>query len=248
MADKPNVLFILSDQHNAKFLSCRGHPDVKTPNFDRLAAEGVRFENAITQNGICTPSRVCFISGQYCHNHGYYGLSGPNPGGLPTVFGHFRKAGYRTAAVGKTHCPEYWLEDGCDEFYETDRTSIGGSCREYLGYMAERGIDIYHEYKLQSSGGCPSPFRYEDSQEGWSARKVIDIMRRSVEDGKPFFVHFSLTKPHGPYTPARQFWDMYDESKLTLPLLLRRMADRFGGANYTGVKIGRASCRDRVLS
>lgn len=65
-----NILLILSDQHNAKVLGCKGHPDVKTPNLDRMAAEGVRF--AITQNPICTPSRVSYLSGQYCHNHGYY--------------------------------------------------------------------------------------------------------------------------------------------------------------------------------
>ena len=90
MSGRPNILFILSDQHNAKVLGCKGHPDVKTPNLDRMAGEGVRFENAITQNPICTPSRVCWLSGQYCHNHGYYGLSGPNPKGLPTVLGYFK--------------------------------------------------------------------------------------------------------------------------------------------------------------
>jgi arylsulfatase A-like enzyme len=89
---QPNVLFVLSDQHNAKVLGHQGHPDVRTPHLDRMAAEGVRFENAISQNPICTPSRMCFLSGQYCHNHGYYGLSGPNPGGLPSVVGHFRRA------------------------------------------------------------------------------------------------------------------------------------------------------------
>lgn len=107
MKTRPNVLFIVADQHNAKVLGCNGHPDVKTPNLDRMAAEGVRFENAITQNPICTPSRVSFFSGQYCHNHGYYGLSGPNPRGLPTLLGHFRRAGYRTSAVGKIHTD--WL-------------------------------------------------------------------------------------------------------------------------------------------
>ena len=61
----PNVLFLFSDQHNARCLSCAGHPDVKTPNLDRLSAEGVRFENAYTQNPICTPSRMSFLSGLY---------------------------------------------------------------------------------------------------------------------------------------------------------------------------------------
>ena len=65
MTKQPNVLFIITDQHNAKVLGHKGHPDVKTPNLDQLAAEGVRFENAITQNPICTPSRMCYHSGQY---------------------------------------------------------------------------------------------------------------------------------------------------------------------------------------
>ena len=135
MPAKPNVLFILSDQHNAKFMSCTGMiPNIRTPNFDRLAAEGVRFENAVTQITICTPSRVCFMSGQYSHNHGRYGFGGPKPE-APTLLGHFRAAGYHTACVGKMHCPAYWLEDDSDEFYETDRTSVGGSCQEYLDYM-----------------------------------------------------------------------------------------------------------------
>lgn len=123
MANLPNVLFILSDQHNARLLGCAGQPTVRTPNLDRMAAEGVRFANAITQNPICTPSRMCYLSGQYPHNHGYYGLSGPRPrgfprlgggrlsfsssgprpGGLPTVLSHFRRAGYRTAAIGRNH-------------------------------------------------------------------------------------------------------------------------------------------------
>jgi arylsulfatase A-like enzyme len=97
MITKPNILFILSDQLNAKCLGHAGHPQVQTPHLDRMAAEGVRCANAITQNPICTPSRVSFISGQYCHNHGYYGLGGPNPGGLPSMFGHFRRHGYLTA-------------------------------------------------------------------------------------------------------------------------------------------------------
>ncbi|MHC4982878.1 MAG: sulfatase family protein [Planctomycetota bacterium] len=226
MAEKTNVLFILSDQHNAKVLSCKDHPDVKTPHLDRLACQGVRFENAITQNPICTPSRISFISGQYCHNHGYYGLSGPRPRGLPTIFGHFRKAGYRTGAFGKIHCPEYWVEDDCDVFRETCHCSIGGRSREYADYLEQRGLTEkedhgrFHEFGsrgVQRVDGRASMVSYEDSQEGWSARKAAEFMRRSAEEGKPFFAHVSLPKPHQSYAPARRFWDLYEESKLALP-------------------------------
>jgi len=135
MENKPNVVFIMSDQHNAKVMGHMGHTDARTPNLDRLAESGVRFENCITQNPICTPSRVSFLSGQYPHNHGYYGLNGPHPGGLPSVPGHFRRAGYRVAAIGKIHCPEYWIEDRVDRFREISSLFSIGGCPEYDAYL-----------------------------------------------------------------------------------------------------------------
>lgn len=226
MTIKPNIVFILSDQHNAKALGHKGHPDVKTPNLDRMAAEGVRFDNAITQNPICTPSRVSWLSGQYCHNHGYYGLSGPRPNGLPTVLGHFRRFGYRTGAIGKIHCPEYWVEDDCDVFHDTCGTSTVGRSGKYSQYLAERGLTKLEDHgAMQEFGargrqtveGRASKVSYEDGQEGWAARESIEFMADCVKKEKPFFLHLSLPKPHQCYTPAQEFWDLYDQSELTLP-------------------------------
>lgn len=226
MPKRPNVLFIMSDQHNAKVLGHKNHPDVRTPHLDRLASEGVRFDNAIAQNPICTPSRMCFLSGQYCHNHGYYGLSGPNPGGLPTILGHFRRAGYRTAAIGKIHCPEYWVEDDSDYFRETTPAWSVGGAPEYTRYLQEKGV--LHErddfrYPEQPSGtwgnfdGRASRLKYEDSAEGWTVRETVGFMARTVAEGKPFIAHCSFVHPHSNYAPSEPFWSMYDESKLTLP-------------------------------
>lgn len=223
---RPNVLFILSDQHNAKCLGHKGHPDVKTPNLDKLAAGGVRFDNAITQNPICTPSRMCFLSGQYAHNHGYYGLSGPSPGGLPTLFGHFKHHGYRTAAIGKIHCPEYWVEDDCDLFLETAGSSIGGRCQAYDRFLREKGLENLEDHGAwqefggrgrQTCDGRPSKVGYRESQEGWSVTHAAAFMESAREDAVPFLLHVSFPKPHQCYTPAQEFWDLYDEEKLTLP-------------------------------
>jgi len=225
MSGQPNILFIISDQHNAKVMGHKGHPDVKTPNLDRLASEGVRFDNAITQNCICTPSRVSYFSGQYCHNHGYYGLSGPNPNGLPTVLGHFRGVGYRTAAIGKIHCPEYWIEDDCDLFEETCGCSIGGR-DSYAKYLSDKNLTHledhggYQEFGSrgrQTVEGRPSKVSFEDSQEGWTARETVRFMKECAAENKPFFAHASLPKPHQCYAPSEPFWSMYDEEKLTLP-------------------------------
>jgi len=226
MAKQPNVLFIISDQHNAKVVGYRGHPDVKTPNLDRMAQEGVRFHNAITQNPICTPSRVCYLSGQYCHNHGYYGLSGPNPGGLPTALGHFRRAGYATSAIGKIHCPEYWIEDDSDNFHETCGCSIGGRSAAYTNFLVERGKEELEDHIAlralgqrgqQAMEGWPSKLSFEEAQEGWITDQTIKFMEQALEEGKPFFAHASLPRPHQCTSPSEPFWSMYDESKITLP-------------------------------
>ena len=100
-----NVLHVISDQHLATCTGYEGHPQAITPHMDEMAANGVRFNNAYTQNPICTPSRVSILSGQYCHNHGYYGNHGPTPKHLPNFLGHFKANGYRTAAIGKLHVP-----------------------------------------------------------------------------------------------------------------------------------------------
>jgi choline-sulfatase/uncharacterized sulfatase len=227
MPTRPNVLFILSDQHNAKCLGHQGHPNAVTPHLDRLAREGVRLDNAVTQNPICTPSRVSLISGQYCHNHGFYGLGGPNPGGLPTIFGHFRRAGYRTGAIGKIHCPEYWVEDDCDEFHETcSGCSIGGRSAEYTRYLRQRDVEhlVDHErlpelgpQGSQKLDGRPSLTTFEDSAEGWSVQQAERFIARCSADGQPFFLHVSMARPHQCFTPAQPFWDLYEPANLVLP-------------------------------
>ena len=203
---KPNVLFIISDQHHAKFLSCKGHADVKTPYLDKLAKEGVRFDNAICQNPICTPSRVSYASGQYCHNHGYYGNSGPQPMGLPSIFGHFRSAGYTTGAIGKIHCPAYWVEQDVDHFAEAYAGCSIGNVSAFDEYLKSKGLaelrddDEYPEQvgiqDWQSKDGRASNLKYEESVEGWVTAESIRFMEKSVKSDSPFFLEMSLPRPH----------------------------------------------------
>lgn len=222
---RPNVLYIMSDQHNAKLAGYTGHPVVQTPNLDRLAAEGVRFDNAIAQNPICTPSRTSFHSGQYCHNHGYYGLNGRNPAGLPSVFSHFRSRGYRTAAIGKIHCPEYWIEDHTDVFREVCPGCSINSAPEYMSYLKDRGVtDAFsqsagaaHPKTGQLLDGFPSLLEYRDSQEAFSVREAASFMRECVDARVPFLAHVSMPKPHQVYEPAKEFWELYPEESLVLP-------------------------------
>ncbi len=225
MADKPNILFIISDQHNAKVLGGKGHPLVQTPHLDQLASEGVRFDNAIAQCPICTPSRVSYFSGQYCHNHGHYGLCGPNPGGLPNILGYFRSSGYRTGAIGKIHCPEYWIEDDCDYFREVYPSLTPSHWSAYDDYLRDKGLlqdrddGAYPEQTSPGQGidGRASRLTYEDSVEGWVARETIVFMRRASDESRPFIVQASLPRPHQVYSPSQPFWDMYPHPEDALP-------------------------------
>ncbi len=100
---KKNVLFIMCDQLRFDYLSCAGHPYLKTPNIDALAARGVRFTRAYVQSPVCGPSRMSYYTGRYMRSHGANWNGFPLRIGEPTLGDHLRKLGVRTALVGKTH-------------------------------------------------------------------------------------------------------------------------------------------------
>ena len=219
---QPNILFIISDQHNAKCLGVAGHPDARTPSLDRLSSEGTRFTNCTTQSPICTPSRVSFLSGQYVHNHGYYGLSGPEPKHLPSLFGAFRDSGYLAAAIGKIHCPDNWVEGDTDACLE----AYSGPDGPYARYLAGEGVlEDRDDDRLQewASMGCASQgldarrsrLAFEHSVEAWAARETMRFIDNAGD--KPFLIQCSLPRPHECYTPSEPYWSMYDEDTLTLP-------------------------------
>ena len=105
-AERPNILFIMSDDHTAQAIGAYAkllknlNP---TPTIDTLAHEGILFENAFCTNSICTPSRACIITGQYNHNNGVFDLGGKILSPDQTLPILMRKAGYQTAMVGKWH-------------------------------------------------------------------------------------------------------------------------------------------------
>ncbi|MCC6681683.1 MAG: sulfatase [Phycisphaeraceae bacterium] len=105
MSDRPNVLFIVSDDHGIE-LSCYGDPYVKTPHMDRLAEQGVRFERAFVTYAVCSPSRASFYTGLYTHQNGHVGLATHKfsmYGDVPNLYSILRDAGYRTGMIGKLH-------------------------------------------------------------------------------------------------------------------------------------------------
>ncbi len=98
-----NILFIMYDQLRFDYLSCAGHPHLITPNFDRVAAMGVRFTNAYVQSPICGSSRMCFYTGRYASSHGAQWNGFPLRVGEMTIGDHLRKLGMESWIIGKTH-------------------------------------------------------------------------------------------------------------------------------------------------
>ncbi len=98
-----NILFIMCDQLRFDYLSCNGHPTLKTPNIDALAARGVNFTRAYVQSTICGPSRMCAYTGRYMRSHGSTQNGVPLKVGEPTLGDHLIELGVRNVLVGKTH-------------------------------------------------------------------------------------------------------------------------------------------------
>lgn len=226
-APAKNVVLIMADQFNARCLGVEGHANAQTPRLDALAASGTRFTGAYVQNPICTPSRVSWLTSLYPHNHGYFGLAGPNPTWLPSAFAHFRAHGYVTGAVGKLHVPLGWLEPHLDyhreAFYYGDpfRTSDYGEYLRGAGRAADRDDYVLQEWA--ASGGVgqgldarPSRLPYDQSVDHWTAAHAAYFLRERPKD-RPFFLWVSIHRPHQVWTPSQEFWDLYPETKLSLP-------------------------------
>ncbi len=98
-----NLLVLMSDEHNPKFLGAAGHPFVATPNLDALAARGTRFTSAYTTCPICVPARAGFAVGRYVHEIGYWDNADGYDGAIPSWHHRLREAGHRVVSIGKLH-------------------------------------------------------------------------------------------------------------------------------------------------
>jgi len=193
---RPNVIFILADDLGWGDLSCYGRPDYRTPNLDRLAAQGVRFTDAYSGSAVCTPTRCAFFTGRY-PGRLKIGLVEPLPAtnhdvgldpGHPTIASLLKKVGYDTALIGKWHLgfrPEWGPNaHGFDEFF---------------GVLA--GAADYHLHK----NGLGQPDLYENltpvERNGYltdlfTERAVSYITKRRTA---PFYLSLHYTAPHWPW-------------------------------------------------
>ena len=151
-ADRPNIVFFFTDDQTTNTLASYGHPFVRTPNIDRLASEGTRFNNAFVSHSICWVSRTTILSGLTGRSYGMPGQQDQaRPEAVETLHSDLlRSAGYRTGYFGKWHAkmpPDYRREDHFDEFEAISRNPFykqqaDGSLRHETDLIVDRGIEF----------------------------------------------------------------------------------------------------------
>jgi arylsulfatase A-like enzyme len=163
-ADRPNVIFIFTDDHTVGALSCYGSTRIDTPNLDRLAGEGMLFNDCCVTNSLCAPSRAAVLTGKYSHKHGVtenlYGDQEPFDGSQQTFPKLLQDAGYQTAMIGKWHLKseptgfDYWkVLPGQGRYNNPRFIEMDGERTKEEGYVTDvitdLTIDKLDEYRDQ---------------------------------------------------------------------------------------------------
>ena len=190
---RPNIIFIMSDDHAAHALSCYGSRINKTPNLDRLARGGVRFTNCFCTNGICAPSRATILTGKYSHRNGVIDNRSEFDDSQVTFPKLLRKAGYETAMIGKWHLKsdptgfDYWnVLPGQGAYHDPELIEMGER-RKLTGYVTDIITDL-----------------------------SIDWMRSRKRD-KPFLLMCHHKAPHRNWQPDEKHAKMYEGVEIPEP-------------------------------
>lgn len=208
MTKQPNILLIMADQQRSDSLGCYGSEEAHTPNLDKLAKEGVLFENCYVNNPVCTPSRASIFTGKPLPGHGVYKLHDVLREEEVLFPKRLQQEGYHTALFGKLHAGARVVEgvqrhpnDGFD-IYENALDPYAGLGNEnilngsYTKWLKDNHPEFYEN--LRKNGRKTRNFPKEVHFTHWVAERTIDYIRNRKKD-QPFFCCMSLFDPHDPY-------------------------------------------------
>ena len=220
---QPNILFVLSDQHNARCMSCAGEPLLQTPHMDRLAREGIRFARAYANSAHCGPSRISYLTGIYEHWHRRHGNIDEPPDHLNPITATLRQAGYETALIGKGHIGVHWPRREFDTTCfstNTDALPDDPLTCDYFRSLVEAGVADDHDntttWKQHPDCAVTSPLPLEHSMEVWCGDEAVKYLRER-DKGKPFFAYVCFERPHDPLTVPEPYDRLYDPDEVTVP-------------------------------
>jgi len=233
-----NLLFIIADQWRADSLGCAGHPVVQTPNLDRLAAQGVRFEKCFVQTAPCGPSRMCIYSGRYLCSHRAVHNKTPLMDSEDNL-GHWLRGsghdphliGYNDYAVDPRTLPE---DDPRTSSLSYDNVLPGFETLvyheydspEYFQYLRQKGYPEWllthktvHQPKVPDGGPgehlalrYPAHYKAEDCEARFLTNKAIDHVKSNADRG--WVLNINYIKPHPPRICSAPFNDMYDPADM----------------------------------
>lgn len=229
-APRPNVIYILADDMGYADCGAHGCRDIPTPHLDALAAGGVRFTQGYVTGAVCSPSRASLMTGRYPQREGVTDWIRPGqpgmPADVPTVAGYLKKAGYRTALVGKWHLGErdedHPLRRGFDEFF-----GFLGGHRDYWPDKPGRQADRY----AQLVRGREPVVETEYTTRAFG-REAVRFIERQKGKAEPFFLYLAFNAVHTPMqappdTLAR-FASIQNPGRRTYAGMLAEMDDALG--------------------
>ncbi|MFC2084392.1 sulfatase [Bacteroidota bacterium] len=190
---KPNIIYIMSDDHASHAISSYGSKINETPNIDRIANEGYRFNNCFCTNSICAPSRATILTGKYSHRNGVMGNKDIFDDSQQTFPKLLQKSGYETAIIGKWHLKstptgfDYWnILPGQGYYYNPDFIEMGER-KNYIGYVTDLITD--------------------------KALEWLD----NRNNQKPFCLLYQHKATHGSWLPPLKYLNKYDEIDIPVP-------------------------------
>ncbi|WP_372824935.1 phosphoric/sulfuric ester hydrolase PehA [Polaromonas sp.] len=241
-----NVLLIVVDQWRGDTLPMVGHPVVKTPNIEALAAEGVTFARHYTQAVPCGPGRASLLTGQYMMNHRAVQNTIPLDARHTNIALEVRKAGYDPALVGyTTTTPDPRVTAAQDPRFKVLGADMegwrpvgswGNKMEAYFSWVASEGFampdnpwDIWLPKGLDAGDvgatGKPSQIPAELSDTVWFTDRGLDYMRGA--ENKPWFLHLGYYRPHPPFSAPAPYHDMYDPALCPPPVRAATVENEF---------------------
>jgi choline-sulfatase len=201
-----NYIIFFPDELRAETLSIYGNTKIKTPNFDRLAGQGVRFDQCHVQNPVCSPSRCSLFTGQYVHTAGHRSLWNLLKPYEHNLFQYLKEAGWEVRIYGKNDLFSKEAVPLSTDVFE-DRPRLGENPKPAASNEEQGNCMLFSPM----SGDYTRHSDYQNLKAG------MDFIRNRKPDDKPFILFLPLIFPHCPYTAHEPFYSMYSEDD-TMPL------------------------------
>ena len=221
MVEPANLIVFQSDNHARRMLGCYGHPVVRTPVLDRIAARGTRFARAYSPSPLCCPARAAIATGRFPHETGYWDNALVYDGRVPSWMHRLREQGHEVVSVGKLHFRSAEDDNGFSEEIAPMHIVGGvGGLVMVLRWSGEEPVrhGQWEMYVEQSGIGETAYQRYDREI---SERAIAWLRRHATPGAKPWVLYVSYVSPHPPFLVPQRLWELYPLDRMPLPVQFR---------------------------